>query len=207
MPTRHYYELPHVGNFSRIMQKKITKLLKRYCKPDLDIKLVFTTFKLRNVFGVKDFVPQSLRSPVVYKFQCASCNACYIGENTLHLSTHIREHLVSDKSSHIYKHLQESETCKNSCSAESFTILDYGTFKFQIKIKEALYIKWGNHNTFNFIFSIILLPRATGTLLDIQFFFNACFCNVNLTYFVAHSYCNELFKFNSNSKPKSVTSN
>ena len=144
MPTKHYYKLPYVGNFSRIMQKKITKLLKRYCKPDLDIKLVFTTFKLRNLFGVKDFVPQSLRSRVVYKFQCASCNACYIGETTRHLSTRIREHLVSDKSSHIYKHLQESETCKNSCSAESFTILDYATSKFQIKIKEALYIKWDN---------------------------------------------------------------
>ena len=104
MPTKHYYKLPYVGNFSRIMQKKITKLLKRYCKPDLDIKLVFTTFKLRNLFGVKDFVPQSLRSRVVYKFQCASCNACYIGETTRHLSTRIREHLVSDKSSHIYKH-------------------------------------------------------------------------------------------------------
>ena len=47
---------------------------------------------------------------------------------------------MSDKSSHIYKHLQESETCKNSCSAESFTILDYATSKFQIKIKEALYV-------------------------------------------------------------------
>ena len=144
MPIKHYYKLPYVGNFSRIMQKKITKLLKRYCKPDLDIKLVFTTFKLRNLFGVKDFVPQSLPLRVVYKFQCASCNVCYIGETTRHLSTRIREHLVSDKSSHIYKHLQESETCKNSCSAESFTILDYATSKFQIKIKEALYIKWDN---------------------------------------------------------------
>ena len=96
------------------------------------------------LFGVKDFIPQSLRSRVVYKFQCASCNACYIGETTRHLSTRIREHLVSDKSSHIYKHLQESETCKNSCSTESFTILDYATSKFQIKIKEALYFKWDN---------------------------------------------------------------
>ena len=29
---------------------------------------------------------------------------------------------------------------------------------------------------------------------------NACFCNVILTYFVTYYYCNELFKFNSNSK-------
>ena len=40
----------------------------RYCKADLDVKLVFSTFKLRNMFSVKDSVPQSLRSRVVYKF-------------------------------------------------------------------------------------------------------------------------------------------
>ena len=93
---------------------------------------------------MKDFVPQSLRSGVVYKFQCASCNACYIGETTRHLYTYPRTPCVPDKSSHIYKHLQESESCNNSCSAESFTILDCGTSKFQIKIKEALYMKWDN---------------------------------------------------------------
>ena len=79
---------------------------------------------------------------------------------------------TSHHTSHIYKHLQESETCKNSCSAESFTILDYATSKFQIKIKEALYIIicMFIHNTFSFIFNIILLARATDTLLDIQMF-------------------------------------
>ena len=71
----------------------------------LDIKLVFTTFKLRNLFSVKDSVPRELRSRVIYKFTCACCNACYIGETGRHFSTRVREHLSSDKSSHIFKHL------------------------------------------------------------------------------------------------------
>ena len=54
-----------------------------------------------NMFSVKDSVPQGLRSRVVYKFSCAGCNASYIGETTRHLRTRAREHLLSDKSSHV----------------------------------------------------------------------------------------------------------
>ena len=96
------------------------------------------------MFSVKDSVPQGLRSRVVYKFSCAGCNASYIGETTRHLCTRIREHLLSDKSSHVYRHLQSSRACHDSCATECFTILDSAASKFQIKIKEALHIKWEN---------------------------------------------------------------
>ena len=101
-------------------------------------------FKLRNVFSVKDSGPQSLRSRVVYKFSCAGCNASYIGETTRHICARVREHLLSDKSSHVYRHLQSSRACHDSCTAECFTILDSAVSKFQIKIKEAMHIKWEN---------------------------------------------------------------
>lgn len=94
------------------------------------------------MFSVKDSIPGELRSRVVYKFLCANCNASYIGETNRHFSTRVREHLFSDKSSHVFKHLQASEECRNSCSAESFTILDSAATKFQVKIKEAMYINW-----------------------------------------------------------------
>ena len=45
------------------------------------------------MFSVKDPVPVELRSNVVYKFTCATCNSCYVGETSRHLSTRIREHL------------------------------------------------------------------------------------------------------------------
>ena len=60
-------------------QRSIRKLANRLCKP-IDLRLVFTTFKVRNLFNVKDAVPEGLRTRVVYKFSCASCNACSVGE-------------------------------------------------------------------------------------------------------------------------------
>ena len=40
------------------------------------IRLVFSSFKIGNLLGVKDPIPGGLRSRVVYKFVCAGCNAC-----------------------------------------------------------------------------------------------------------------------------------
>ena len=73
------------------------------------------------MFSVKDPVPVEFRSNVVYKFTCASCNSCYVGETSRHLSTRIREHLNRDRTSHIFQHLQQSQACRNSCSAECFS--------------------------------------------------------------------------------------
>ena len=56
---------------------------------NIDIKFVFSTFKVKQLFIVKDFVPQGLRSHVVYKFTYAGCNANYIGETTRHVSSSV----------------------------------------------------------------------------------------------------------------------
>ena len=81
-----YFKLPYIGHFPAITRKKIRHFVKRYCN-DLDIKLVFSSFKIGNLFGVKDPVPDGLRSHVVYKFVCAGCNACYIAETCRHLES------------------------------------------------------------------------------------------------------------------------
>ena len=61
------------------------------------------------MFGVKGPIPRRLRAGVAYKFLCAGCNTCYVGETTRPFSTRIREHMFSDRTSHIFKHLQNSE--------------------------------------------------------------------------------------------------
>ena len=63
------------------------------------------------MFGVKDPIPRWLRACVVEKFLCAGCNACYVGETSRHLSTRVREHLVCDRASHIFRHLENSQQC------------------------------------------------------------------------------------------------
>ena len=34
------------------------------------------------MFSVKDPIPRGLRANAVYKFLCAGCSACYVGETT-----------------------------------------------------------------------------------------------------------------------------
>ena len=138
-------KLPYLGRFSTVAQSKIRRLVNRYCH-DLDIRLAFTTFKLRNLSSVKDSVPRELRSRVIYKFTCASCNACYIGETGRRFFTRVRENLSSDKSSHIFKHLLSSDLCRQSCSADCFEILDSAPTKFQLKLKEAMQLNWEKPN-------------------------------------------------------------
>ena len=67
---------------------KSMQLPKSYCKTDVDIKLV-SAFKVRKKFSVKDSMPQSLCSRVVYKFTCADCNACYIRRTTCPICTRL----------------------------------------------------------------------------------------------------------------------
>jgi len=64
------------------------------------------------------------------------------GETAWHFSTRVREHLFSDRNSHIYKRLKDSEFCRNLCSEACFSIIDSTPTVFQLKIKEALHIEW-----------------------------------------------------------------
>ena len=97
--STHFFKLPYVGPFSIVAQNRLRKLLKLYCN-NLDVKLAFSSFKMRSMFSVKDVVPVKLCSNVIYKFTCASGNSCYVSETSGHLSTRIREHLNRDRTSH-----------------------------------------------------------------------------------------------------------
>ena len=121
-----FFKLPFIGPFSRATQRRIKVITKKYCK-DLDIRLVFTSYKLKNTFVVKDAVPHPLRSLVVYKFSCAGCGA-----------TRVREHLFSDRTSHIYKHLKDSESCRNLCSEAVRRHLRLGPYSFSTQDKRSL---------------------------------------------------------------------
>ena len=95
-----------------------------------DINIVLTPFKIGSVFSSKDRLPNALRSFVVYKFTCAGCQSCYIGETRRHLATRIKEHLVTDKKSHIMKHLLENKISKNLCDKSCFQVIDYASSSF-----------------------------------------------------------------------------
>ena len=92
---------------------------------------------------IKDPIPSSgLRSRVIYKFSCAGCSACYIGEVNRHFASRICEHLSSEKHSHIFKHLRGSENCRSLFSEDCFKALDSVSTSFHLKIKKAMHILW-----------------------------------------------------------------
>ena len=121
----NYYKLSYIGHFSKTTKQKLKKVCNQYCK-DLSLKIVFTPFKVGDLFSIKDVIPKLLKSFFVCKFVCP---ACYIGETTCHLSTRIEEHLENDKKSHIFKHLDENHNCKSLNTPDYFQIIDSASSK------------------------------------------------------------------------------
>ena len=138
--TNFYFKLPYIGPFSVITQKRVRQFAKCYCN-NIDVKLAFSSFKIGDMFGVKDPIPRGLRTCVVYKFLCASCNACYVGETPRHLSTRVGEHLISNGTSHIFRYLHNFPQCRTLCPDECCNTLDHAATTFQLKIKEKTITK------------------------------------------------------------------
>ena len=53
----------------------------------------------------------------------------------------LKRHLVSDRASHIFKHLKDSAHSCALCSSDNFHVLDHASTGFQLKIKEAIHIQ------------------------------------------------------------------
>ena len=61
-----------------------------YC----NVRFVFQTkCKISSFFTFKDKIPSFLRSGIVYKFKCGSCNATYYGKTKPHFKVRMCEHL------------------------------------------------------------------------------------------------------------------
>ena len=131
--------IPCIGLPSIIFSRKLKELLKKYyC---IDIRIVFTSFKVKNYFSLKCHTPLPLLANVVYKFKCLrDANNIYIAKTIRHLATRIKEHGTS--TSAVFNHLSSCETCKSNFSCNSFLIIDSGKNDLEITVKEALHIKF-----------------------------------------------------------------
>ena len=99
--------------FSRKLKELFTKY---YC---IDIRIVFTSFKVKNYFSLKCHTPLPLLANVVYKFKCLrDANNIYIGKTIRHLATRVKEHGTSPSA--VFNHLSSCETCKSDFSCYSF---------------------------------------------------------------------------------------
>ena len=137
-----YMKLPYIGDYSRTVQNKILTLCSKLCK-NTNIKLVFTSKKISSYFSSKDKMPSDLRARVVYKFSCAGCNACYVGQTTRYFDTRVHEHLHKQSQlSSVFKHLAANAQCKEACNTSCFEVIDTDTSSFRLEVKEAIHNEW-----------------------------------------------------------------
>ena len=124
---------------SVIFGRKIREISKKYyC---IDVKIVFTSFKVKNYFSLKCSAPLSLSANVVYKFKClCDTNTTYIGKTARHLATRVKEHCTL--SSAIKDHLAICDLGRRDYSIDNFSIICSGRNDSEIVIKEALHIKY-----------------------------------------------------------------
>ena len=76
----NYFKLPYIGNLSHHIRSTLSKLCKVFCKENFNIKLVLSSFKIKNYFSYKEPILNDLKSFLAYKLTCASCSSSYIGK-------------------------------------------------------------------------------------------------------------------------------
>ena len=136
----HYFKLPYIGNFSHYIKNKLSKLCKEFCKENINIKLLFKLFKIKNYFAYKHPTPNDLKSFLVYNSTCVSCSSCYIGQTCRYFKTRIEHHIKKDNKSHIFNHLHSTIKCFGLFNSLSFKIIGKAISEFELKIKEAFHI-------------------------------------------------------------------
>ena len=117
--------------------------------PQRNIKVMLKSAKhLSALFRFKDVIPKELRSHLVYKFSCSSCNATYCGKTERHLNVRSGEHIglspltgnrVVCKPSAISDHLSLHE--HNNSSFNDFSILCCENNAFKLSLRESILIK------------------------------------------------------------------
>ena len=154
--------IPYIGQPSIIYARKIKQIFKRYYS--IDVRTVFTTFKVKNYFSLKCCTPFALKAKVIYKFTCL-CDAgiSYIGKTKRHLAVRAKEHSTTSSSA-IKQHLDSCMACGQSQSNYGcFSIIDSGKSDFECTIKEALHIKIAQPYLNRQLF-------ASGSLFTLQVF-------------------------------------
>lgn len=83
-----------------------------------------------NMLSPKDFIPDPLKSHVVYKFTCV----CYGATDVF---KHVNEHLSRHKNTHVFKHLSFSKNCLEDCNASCSKIIDNAISFHPLRSKRA----------------------------------------------------------------------
>ena len=151
VPTVHkqvlYVKLPYLGQVTSKMINILTDNLRKFY-PQVDFRFVpVNSFKISSYFNFKDRLPTDLRSSVIYKFTCPSCQAGYIGSTIRAFKVRTDEHL--GQSSRTGRRLHSpphsavrdhTVLCNIIPSKQNFEIIDSSPNN-DLRVLESLYIK------------------------------------------------------------------
>ena len=107
-----FFKLPYIGDFSKLTQINLKQISEKYCRGLPPFKVIFTSQKIGSFFSTKQRLATGQTPNVIYKFSCAGCNSCYVGETTRLFHKRAFEHLSTDKKSVVYRHLKKSRASK-----------------------------------------------------------------------------------------------
>ena len=92
--------LPFLGKQSLELKSKIGRFVEKNF-PTCRIKVIFKcSNRLKNFLVFKDKIPLNVRSHLLYRYTCDSCNAIYIGKTRRHYLVRVSEHLGISMRSH-----------------------------------------------------------------------------------------------------------
>ena len=107
-----------------------------------------TILSLNILSWFKDTLNKKIRSHLVHRYSCSSCNATYYGKTYWHFFTRAAEHMgISNLTSKRVKNVKESAVsdhllqCNCAIDFDHFNILASDTNSFRLLIKESLLIK------------------------------------------------------------------
>ena len=78
--------------------------------------------------------------PYDLKSQFTGCNFVALVRHHTIFSTRVKEHLLTDKNSHVQKYLITSPDCKQKRTPSCFTIIDSARDAYSLRLKGAIYI-------------------------------------------------------------------
>ena len=144
--------LPYLGKMSQIVKTRLTKTMNKHIK-FCKLRVIFqTNNRLRNYFRIKDFVPETLRSNLIYKFSCGSYTTSYIGKTDRHFKVRVSEHQgVSRTGKRVKGTLSTSVrdhmlVCDHKVVHEDFKILGNESNRYLLELKKSLFIKRDSHH-------------------------------------------------------------
>ena len=106
------FRLPYYDRSSMKFAKRISKIISD--KFNISIRVVYSTYKVKNYFQLKCRTPLPLLSKVVYRFTCVQdTHISYIGYTKRHMATRVTEHTDPKyaKKSHVFGHIKACSAC------------------------------------------------------------------------------------------------